>query len=215
MTKRKVLWLAAAGILCLAVLGADQPAARQVSFTIPDFIFSSKAQFDRETDEFAQNYRSLADRLLAEFRKPGITNAGQTRIIYLLGELRAFHATTFLIENINFKDEAPEPRIHPPRWFEYPAQDALRKIGYYASGMIMDIIGSKKFDEGAVDAYANVLAAIETPRYAVMKLQDHIALGGDPDMLKHYQVVIDRIKTRFPHRSTEEVERLRKELTTP
>ena len=67
-----------------------------------------------------------------------------------------------------------DPATRIARWGRYPARKALVKIGPYASRMIMSIIGSPKYDEAKLDGYAAVLAEIELPRYALMKLQDRL-----------------------------------------
>jgi hypothetical protein len=60
--------------------------------------------------------------------------------------------------------------------------------------MIMEIIGSRKFNHAKADGYAAVIAGIESPRYALMKLDDRIAGAEDETVRVQYEAVKARIK---------------------
>jgi hypothetical protein len=61
--------------------------------------------------------------------------------------------------------------------------------------MIMNIIGSPKFDEAKLDGYAAVVAEIESPRYALMKLQDRLKEAEGEILRRKYEAVIAHIKS--------------------
>jgi len=140
-------------------------------------------------------YRRSTSDLIRKVKNPKTPNMQKVKYIYALGELRALRATSGLIENINFVATRPDPVLHLPRWRKYPAREALVKIGRYASTMIMDIIGGHKFDEEKVDGYAAVLAEIERPRYALMKLKERAGQAKDDKSRKQYETVIARLKS--------------------
>jgi hypothetical protein len=50
-------------------------------------------------------------------------------LIYLLGELRDVRAVSSFIKFIDLKAPRIDPRIRKPRWGDYPAAEALTKIG--------------------------------------------------------------------------------------
>jgi hypothetical protein len=50
-------------------------------------------------------------------------------LIYVLGELRDVRAAPWLAEHIDFKAPRLDPAFRKARWGEYPAAEALTKIG--------------------------------------------------------------------------------------
>jgi hypothetical protein len=67
-----------------------------------------------------------------------------------------------------------------------------------ASQMIMDIIGSAKFDESKVNGYACVLMGVEGPRYAILKLQDRFQEEKDKNIQKQYDKVMSCVRKLTP-----------------
>ncbi|MHC4260118.1 MAG: HEAT repeat domain-containing protein [Planctomycetota bacterium] len=149
---------------------------------------------DEMVDKIVRTQYETVSELIMAIAEPNVANMRKVKIIYALGELRAYHATSILIKNINLVAERPDIRVGIGRWGQYPAREALVKIGPYASRMIMEIIGSRKFDRAKVDGYAAVIAEIERPRYALMKLDDWIARAEDETVRGRYEVVKARIK---------------------
>jgi hypothetical protein len=161
-----------------------------------------------ETDDLIEGilarYEQTVSDLIQRLKEPNLANMAKVKIVYALGELRALQARKILVKNINLMPErgAPAIDIAIARWGQYPAREALVKIGGYASRTIMDIIGSQKFAQPSVDGYAAVLAEIEGPSYAVMKLKDRMRQAKETAAKQQYQMVIDRVEAiRKPQRA--------------
>jgi len=69
--------------------------------------------------------------LIYQLQYGHLNNDNKTLAIYFLGTLRPTDADSieFLIEDIDFRASRTDPLLAPLRWGQFPAQDALRKIG--------------------------------------------------------------------------------------
>jgi len=190
----RVVVACAIGASFLSACSSEVEKTDGIVFPMPDFRHATPAILDRQTDEAVKVREDIINQLMGNLRRPGLTNAAKVRIVYLLGKLRAIRATGILIRNINLRDENPPPSLRLPRWFQYPARGALVKVGHYALRVMIRDIGSEQFRQEDVEGYAHVFMAIEGPRYAVMKLQDHLAKAEDDKSRKHYEMVIERVK---------------------
>jgi hypothetical protein len=162
--------------------------------------FGEKDETDVMVEEAIKWYKSTTEDLIRRLEEPNLPNRAQVQIIYALGELRARRATTVLIENINLVSRASsiatDINLSPIR----PARAALVKIGRYASTMIMEIVGSRRFESTKVDGYAEVLSEVETPRYALMKLEERLAVEEDEKIRQQYEMVMARVREMMPSR---------------
>jgi len=180
-----------AGVVALAVTGPETNNCYEL--VVPDYDAMPEAKADEMTLAMLKTYGAATSELIRQLHKPNMPNMAKVKIIYLLGELRVLAATGVLIKNINLAAERMDPKDRIARWGPYPAREALVKIGPYASRMIMQIIGSPKFDEAKLDGYAAVLAEIELPRYALMKLQDRLCETTDETIRGQYEAVVARL----------------------
>ncbi|MHC4529921.1 MAG: hypothetical protein ACYS29_18790 [Planctomycetota bacterium] len=149
---------------------------------------------DQMVDGVVKGYNETVGSLRRQLKQPNLPNMTKVKVAYALGELRAREGTWVLMENINLVAERGDLAIDIARWGQYPAREALVKIGRYASRTIMDIIGSQKFAQPSVDGYAAVLAEIEGASYAVMKLKDRMRKAKDATVKQRYQMVIDGVE---------------------
>jgi len=159
-------------------------------------VIDLKDEWDGKVGKVLEEYHVTTSELISSLGEPNLPDKAKVKIVYALGKLRALRATPVLIENINLGGVSTHLSmdIRIPPWGQYPAREALVRIGSYASTMIMKIIGSPKFDRAKVDGYATVIAKIETPRYALMKLDDRIAMAEDESVRQQYKAVKARIK---------------------
>jgi hypothetical protein len=182
-----------AGVVALAVTGPETNNCYEL--VVPDYDAMPEAKADEMTLAMLKTYGAATSELIRQLHKPNMPNMAKVKIIYLLGELRVLAATGVLIENIDLAAERMDPKDRIARWGPYPAREALVKIGPYASRIIMQIIGSPKFDEAKLDGYVAVLAEIELPRYALMKLQDRLCETTDEIVRGQYEAVVARLGT--------------------
>ena len=183
------------GILTLAVTGAEMKT--RYEFALADYRTMPEDKADEMTMAMLKTYSAATSELIRQLHVRNMPNMAKVKIIYLLGELRVLVATGVLIKNIDLVAEQMDPKTRIARWGPYPAREALVKIGPYASRMIMNIIGSPKFDEAKLDGYAAVLREIESPRYALMKLQDRLSEAKGETLRGQYEAVVARIKTLY------------------
>lgn len=147
------------------------------------------------TDELLAAYNRTVHELVRQLEEDkNLSNYAKCQICYVLGTMRAQRAVSVLVENIDLKAEKVAPKDQLPRWFSHPAREALVQIGQAASCAIMDIIGSDKFDPTKVHAYAEVVAEIERPEYALMKLKERHTKTKEDKMRKQYEMVIARVQ---------------------
>lgn len=196
MDKSLALLVPAFALCVTAAPGGE--VGRHFTFAVPDYTSAQKdeAELDRQTEGVVTTHRALVAELTRQLRSRTLSNASRVYIVYLLGQLRPADpgAITALIENINLVAERVVKVRHIARWGGHPAQEALVRIGRRASGMILNIIGSAKFDAAKVNGYAYVLVDVEQPKYAHMKLCDRLAEAKDAEVRKQYQMVMARVQ---------------------
>ena len=78
-----------------------------------------------------ENRAEIISSLIRTLRKE-TDKEKKIRICYLLGEYRATEAIFDLAKNITLEAKLSETGDEPPRWFKYPAQDALVKCGTHS-----------------------------------------------------------------------------------
>jgi len=192
---RRIAVTCIVALSCLVILGAGGTMKTTYTFSIPDYRATPEEEIDAITMEALETYDDAVGDLIGQLQHPPeLSNKAKVLIIYALGELRAYRATDVLIENINLVAETTAPKLALPRWSRYPAREALVKIGRYASGRIIDIVGSHKFEKEKVDGYAGVLLEIEKAEYALMKLRDRLERSEDDTARKQYERVIERVR---------------------
>ena len=129
-------------VICLMLIGltsvkAQNPTATNGDYSVnpPDF---TKMQSDNEMHaalNVVMGLRQAATQqyvsnLVRQIKQTTAPNEARACAIFLLGELRATNtvAIEILIDNINF--QAPrELGLRLPIWGQYPAEEALIKIG--------------------------------------------------------------------------------------
>ena len=180
-------------VVTLIVTAAEMKTSYE--FALPEYRTMPEDKADEMTMAILKTYSAATSELIRQLHERNMPNMAKVKIIYLLGELRVLAATDVLIENINLTAERMDPKTRIAKWGRHPAQEALIKIGPYASRMIMNIIASPKFDEAKVDGYAAVLVEIESPRYALMKFQDRCVGAKDETLRGQCEAVAARVKT--------------------
>ncbi len=195
MATRCAIVLAGAIAVGCLLGAAGGRGAKEIVIAIPDYQREPYADLDTGTNTIVQAHGDVVDALLRQLRAPALPNDRKVLIIYSLGHLRDPRAASALIANIGLRAEKMDPKLGFARWRQFPAQEALVRIGRHASWVLMSIIGSAKFDKAQVGAYARVLSDIEQPRYAVMKLKDRAKQVTDEAAKEQFQLVIDRIQS--------------------
>ncbi|MHC4867717.1 MAG: hypothetical protein ACYTEX_26905, partial [Planctomycetota bacterium] len=155
---------------------------------------NKKDETDEVIEQAMKTYSRTVSDLARRLKEPDASNMTKVKMIYALGQLRALAARMILIENINLLAEQMDPTVRIARWGPYPAREALVNIGRPRSWMLLGVIGSQKFREARVDGYAEVLAGIEGPEGAVMKLKDRMRQAKDSAAKRQYQMVIDGVE---------------------
>lgn len=192
--------LTAVGLLVLVsmvslILGGETQMRNTYELVVPDYATAPTAQADEMTDQLLAAYNRTVDELLRQLKQEkNLSNYAKCQICYVLGKMRAQRAVTVLVENIDLKAEEVAPKGRLPRWFSYPAREALVQIGQPASYAIMDIIGSNKLEPTKVHAYAEVVAEIEGSEYALMKLRERHTKTKEDKIQKQYEMVIARVQ---------------------
>jgi hypothetical protein len=153
-----------------------------------------KDSVDEMVECEVKHYNESVERLIGKMKEPNAPFMSSEKIMCALGKLRAVEAVDVLIENINLESHVRHLATDVRVGKDYPARTALVQIGRPASLRIMDIVGNDdKFDEARLDGYANVLAEIEGPGYALMKLEERLKKVKNPEVRKQYSKVMDRI----------------------
>jgi hypothetical protein len=99
----------------------------------PDFkkLDYEKANQAVERDQLRQLCSEYVTNLVNQLRGGQLSNDNKVLAIYLLGWLRPTDSTSiqYLIDTVDFKASKLDSKTGLRRWGEYPAQEALMKIG--------------------------------------------------------------------------------------
>ena len=131
------------GVGCFALaLGAAPPAntnvaAKDFRISVPDFTAASEKQGDEAAAQALESYGKATGELIDQMKDPHSSANAKTLAAYLLGELRESRAVWTLAENIDLKAPRIDPKDSIVRWGEYPAQEALHKIGIPAAAEVL------------------------------------------------------------------------------
>jgi hypothetical protein len=124
------------------------------------------------------------------------------RICYLLGEYRATEAIYDLAKIINLEAEVTNKKSEEPRWYKYPAQEALIKCGYRSIPyMITNIesIDDKLIRELSVQVIWQGIGEGLTPvtdgkEYARMIIEKRMNQESDTSKKARLKLAIDYLK---------------------
>jgi len=175
------------------------------AFVLPDYTKIPADQAEQQTEQVLEQRSAAISKLVMQVEDSQTPKAAKAEIIYLLGALRAPEAVTVLIENINFVDDRKfiADRIEDRAIYRHTARRSLIQIGEPSARWIYLIIAddhnleTARFDKSQVDGFAEVLSGIETPEFALIKLQDGLAKAKDEKIKAQYEMVIDRLKEKM------------------
>jgi hypothetical protein len=122
-------------LLCLA--GNTNVAAKDIRISVPDFTAASEKEGDEAAAKILESYGKVTGALIDQMTDPKSSANAKTLAAYLLGELRASRAVPTLADNIDLKAPRIDPKTSIGRWGEYPAQEALQKIGKPAAAEVL------------------------------------------------------------------------------
>jgi hypothetical protein len=139
MRKLSNSWLAffPFATLLLSLTMNANVTATDFRISIPDFTAASEKDGDKAAAQALESYGKATGELIDQMKDPRSSANGKTLAAYLLGELRVSRAVWTLADNIDLKAPRIDPKDRPGRWGEYPAQEALRKIGIPAAAEIV------------------------------------------------------------------------------
>jgi hypothetical protein len=138
---RPIFGLFGVGCLVLA-LGAAPPAntnvaAKDFRISVPDFTAASEKEGDEAAAQVLESSAKVTGELIDQMKDPNSSANAKTLAAYLLGELRTPRAVWTLADNIDLKAPRIDPKFEIGRWGEYPAQEALHKIGIPAAAEVL------------------------------------------------------------------------------
>jgi hypothetical protein len=149
-----IIWLNL--VLLVLNLQANDSGTNDVrADSAPDFAVLSYDDADAKVNEMVGSliYKpdkkppiEYFDSLVSQLRGGRLTDEKKVLVIYLLGELHAsdLNSINVLIENIDLKAPRIDPRFDIVRWGDYPAEEALVRIGKPAINPILDHLLEEK-----------------------------------------------------------------------
>lgn len=139
-------WLAFVAFLALlmSLTGNTKVAAKDILFSIPDFTTASEKQGDDAAAQLLQSFDKLTGELIRQLEDHKSSANAKTLAAYLLGELSARRAVGILADNIDLKAPRVDLKDREGRWGEYPAQEALHKIGVPAAAEVVVRLRTEK-----------------------------------------------------------------------
>jgi hypothetical protein len=146
-TMRNSSRAAVAGVCFLAtacLLVGDEPNTKETKYilTIPRLENVQQEDVDDTVNATTEAYNAAIGNLVSQLN--GVkTNDDTTYAIYLLGALRARAAVWGLVKIIDFKAEHIDVKLRIARWGEYPAQEALSKIGSPSAPVVLEALGKE------------------------------------------------------------------------
>ncbi len=139
MRNLSIPWLALIALIALLMsLAANaNVATKDFRFSVPDFTAASEKEGDEAAAQVLESYEKVTGELIRQMENPKASANAKTLAAYLLGELRAYRAVTTLADNIDLKAPRIDPKDRKGRWGEFPAQEALHKIGIPAAAEVV------------------------------------------------------------------------------
>jgi hypothetical protein len=108
--------------------GGDKVVSRDYKIRVDQFGGLSEKKSDETCEQFLKTSADIIADLMAQLEQK-TTDEAKVYLIYLLGELRAVRAVSLLADHIDLKAPRLDPAIRKRRWGQYPAAEALTKIG--------------------------------------------------------------------------------------
>ena len=170
------------------------------TFNLPDYTRIPVDEAEQHTQQVLELRTVAISKLIAQVEAPRTPMAAKAETIYLLGALRAPEAVTALIENINFVDSRVFAATRDTDRGGYIARRALVEIGEPSARWIYLIIADAhnldtvRFDKSQVEGFVEVLAGIETPKVALMKLKEGREKARDAKIKGNFDLVIEGLK---------------------
>jgi HEAT repeat protein len=112
-------------------------AAKDFRISVPDFTAASEKEGDEAAAQVLESSAKVTGELIDQMKDPNSSANAKTLAAYLLGELRTPRAVSTLADNIDLKAPRIDLKTNIGRWGEYPAQEALHKIGVPAAAEIL------------------------------------------------------------------------------
>lgn len=139
MRNFSVLWLAFIALIAfLTSLAANAIVlTKDFRISIPDFTAASEKEGDEAANQVLESYQNVTGELIRQVADRNSSANAKTLAAYVLGQLRAERAVTTLAANIDLKAPRIDPKDRKGRWGEFPAQEALHKIGIPAAAEVM------------------------------------------------------------------------------
>ncbi|MDZ4821229.1 MAG: hypothetical protein SGJ20_19890 [Planctomycetota bacterium] len=124
------------------ILRLQEKPPRKYNVVVPDFTKAKYPESDEAVNDVRDAYANITKDLLSQLKESKLTAEQQCYVIYLLGELRAENSVVELVKRIDFRAPVADPGrnwgAQRSRWHEYPAVEALEKIGRHSAHAILD-----------------------------------------------------------------------------
>ena len=167
------------------VLGAsfgDKTEAPKINTTRTHFTDLAKAT-DTDTiiemEQIHDTYYETVRELTAYLQNNSVSEDKKVYVCFLLGVYRAEDAVWALGDCITLESKKQDKKGGIPRWFNYPAKDALVRIGKAGEKVALFKLASEK-NELARKLFCQVIKEIEGKKIGLIRLQDAIDAETDP-----------------------------------
>lgn len=139
MRNPSISWFAFVAVIALLMsLAANANVVKKdFRFSVPSFTAVSEKEGDEAAAQILESYEKSTGELIRQLEHHNSSANAKTLAAYLLGELRTYRAVTTLANNIDLKAPRIDPKDRKGRWGEYPAQEALHKIGIPAAAEVI------------------------------------------------------------------------------
>ncbi|HBI46360.1 MAG TPA: hypothetical protein DDY78_26440 [Planctomycetales bacterium] len=139
MRNLSVSWLTLVALIALltSLTMKTNVSAKDFRISVPDFTATSEKEGDEAAAQVLKSYGKVTGELIDQMRDRNSSANAKTLAAYLLGELRASRAVWTLADNIDLKAPRIDPKFSIGRWGEFPAQEALHKIGVPAAAEVL------------------------------------------------------------------------------
>ena len=139
MRNLSISWLTLVALigLLMSLAVTANVATKDFRFSVPDFTAVSEKEGDKAVAQVLESYEKLTGALIHQIEAHESSANAKTLAAYLLGEMRARRAVVALADNIDLKAPRIDPKDRKGRWGEFPAQEALHKIGRPAAAEVI------------------------------------------------------------------------------
>jgi hypothetical protein len=154
----------------------------------------SREQMEQAANDPVDEEMRLVVSLAAQLTNPGSTNEVKCYAAYFLGQLNYRESVPPLLANITLMPTRRTTDFAIPRWFDFPAVEALSHLGNLGVAGALDLLKTTNDPDVRACSLRVLRENLNYPGVAEVILKDTLAIETDANAKQHLQQAIDANK---------------------